>query len=242
MRAPWLVIAATELRLILRNKLVAAIALLVPLAFGAVFAFGGSDGDMPPPVRAMVQIATLLAFTVYCTATTTLTARRQGLYLKRLRTSRASTMSIVTGLAAPLFVVVIVQAGLLTGVSGVYRGQWPERPWTLVLALVIGSVTCAAVAFLTAAFTSSPEMAQVTTMPFMLSLIGSTIWVIDRPSGQVDWIGLAIPGGALAHLTRAAWGESHLVAEVLPAAAVALVTAAVSIGLAVRLFRWEPRA
>ncbi|WP_157252370.1 hypothetical protein [Nonomuraea typhae] len=87
MSAAWYVIAATELRLILRNKLVAAIALLIPLGFGAIFMLGGSDAGMPPPMRAMVQVGTLPAFTVYCSATTALAARRQHLYLKRLRTS-----------------------------------------------------------------------------------------------------------------------------------------------------------
>ncbi|WP_157252369.1 hypothetical protein [Nonomuraea typhae] len=148
-------------------------------------------------------------------------------------------MSIVAGLSAPLFALVAAQAVVLAGVSGVYRGQWPERPWTPALAVVIGAVTCSAVAFLTAAFTPSPEMAQVTTFPFMLALIGAPLWVMGRDPAAIDWTGPAIPGGALAHLVRAAWGEPQVM--VVPAVAAALVMAAVAIALAVRLFRWEPR-
>ncbi|WP_152970245.1 hypothetical protein [Frigoribacterium sp. RIT-PI-h] len=92
-------IGVAELRMLVRNRTVALSALLLPLAFGAgtfLFDLYGTGGML-----AGVQIVGMVGLGVYITATTTLAARRQSLYLKRLRSGSVSDTGITAGLVPP---------------------------------------------------------------------------------------------------------------------------------------------
>ena len=96
-----LALASSEARLIWRNKLVCATALLLPLGLGALIATDGEEGAWGDVVA--MQFTLLLLFCVYATATTSLAARRRQLVLKRLRSGELSDAEILGGLLAPLF-------------------------------------------------------------------------------------------------------------------------------------------
>lgn len=242
MSATWVVIATTELRLIMRNKVTAVSATVLPLAFAVLFLLTGLSKGEGASAVAVVQLMALQLITVYATGTTTLAARRQQLYLKRLRSSPASVASIVAGLMAPLVGIAFVQAIVMVSVTGLYLGELPARPWMLVVAMLVGGVMCAALAFLTAAFTKTPEAAQLTTTPAFVALIVGAVAVASTPPALVSWFWLSVPGGALAQLARTAWGGNDLVQTALPALGLSLLPAAAAVAIAIRVFRWEPRS
>lgn len=240
-----LTLAVAETRLILRNRTVLATAAIIPLMFGLLIArsnLPGLAGTAGP--LAAVQLGTLLMFGLFMTITMTLAARRQQLYLKRLRTSPASTASIVVGLASPLALIVLVQTAAVLAFTAWESGTAPAHPELLVLAFVNGAVTMAAFGFLTASFTRTPEAAQITVIPGMLVFMVGLYWALLPAEGPIALWRMAIPGAALSELTMTAWDGTSggslasIAAPLLLSTAVALLAAAV----AAKRFRWQPRA
>ena len=111
-------IARSELIQIFRNRAVLITSLIMPVAASAffvyqrdVFASLGSLGYI-----AAVIVFTIGAFSLYATTVTTLAARRQNLFLKRLRSTAAGDAAILTGLVLPVSVISLVQVGLILAV------------------------------------------------------------------------------------------------------------------------------
>lgn len=229
-------LARSEVRLIYRNKLVLATALLLPLGLGALIASNGRDGDWGGVIA--MQFLFMLLFCVYATATTSLAARRRQLVLKRLRSGELSDPQILAGLLAPLFALAAVQSVLLLACAVAFGAPLPDRPLVLVPAFVAGSAMAASLALATAAFTTSAELAQVTVTPVFLAGIASATWVLSVEPGAVSTLMHVTPGGALADLVRQGWETGG---SPLPAITGLVVWTAIGWEVAKRWFRWEPR-
>src|SRR3546814_13890094 len=67
---------------------------------------------------AAVLVFTIGAFGLYATTVTTLAARRQNLFLKRLRSPAASDPTILSGLILPVTAIPLVPVILILGVFG----------------------------------------------------------------------------------------------------------------------------
>jgi ABC-2 type transport system permease protein len=237
---PWALLAAAELKLIVRSPLAAGTAILAPLAMGLILI---GNGDLPVAMVVSMQLVGLLGFTPYAGATTTLAARRQHLVLKRLRTSPASDRAIIAGLLVPLVVLVVVQAVVLVATTIAVTRSWPHAWWPIGLAVAGGTALAVALAFVTAAVTSGAEMAQLTTLPLFVVLFGGSMWVLATTAGEVTWLMMAVPGAAVTQLVRLGWeGTALSFATVVPPLVAMTVTAAVSTWLAARVFRWQPRS
>jgi ABC-2 type transport system permease protein len=184
-------------------------------------------------------LVTLMGFTAYAAGTTVLAARRQQFVLKRLRTSGASDTAIIVGVVMPSAALTVAQTVVLFGIVGVHGGLPAVRPVPLLLAVVMGAAVAAVLAVLTAAFTATPEAAQLTTSPIGLAFFGGGLWVVSTPPGEVTWAMLALPGGSIAQLTRIGWGEP-VAGQGGAVVALALLVLVVT-PLAVRAFSWDPR-
>ncbi|MDN3242642.1 ABC transporter permease [Glycomyces tritici] len=239
-----LTLAVAETRLILRNRTVLVTAAILPIAMAIavgrsnVTAVSGSGGSL-----AAVQLGMLLLFGVLMPITMTLAARRQQRYLKRLRSSPASTASIVAGLSGPLVLIVAVQAVIVFAVMTRLTGNGPEHPELLALAFASGAVTSVALGFLTASFTKSPEAAQITVIPATLVFMVGLFLGLAPIEGVRSVLAAAVPGASVAELTRLAWDGSPngYAAAVEPLVLSAVVAVAASL-VAAKLFRWQPRA
>jgi ABC-2 type transport system permease protein len=237
----WLVLARAELLLIGRNPLALCTAVLLPLALGLGVVWAAADAHHTAGAdTATLQLLTLLACTSYTGATTMLAARRQELVLKRLRTTVLGDAGVLAGLLLPYAVLVAGQAAILVAATVAGGGQPPVRWWPIGLAVLAGTVLSLVLAFVTAAFTSAPELAQFTTAPVFLALFGGGMWLLR--GGQADWATRAVPGVPVAELTLAAWqpgtvSVAHCVPALLAITAITVPAAA----LAFRVFRWEPR-
>jgi ABC-2 type transport system permease protein len=230
-------IAIAETKMLVRNRLVTGCAVLLPLAFG-MFLFVGRDTHKAGGAVAGVQSVLMIAMGTYVTATTTLAARRQTLFLKRMRGAAVSDRAIITGLLLPIVVVNIVQVGVVFGVLA--STDAPADPLLLIVAVLLAEAMFAGLALATAGFSNSPEHAQYTTAPVFLVAGAAAMWFQATGIGGPLAVKRALPGGAVAELVSTAWDGGSL--SSVPVLLVACLGWALVGVLAARAcFRWEPR-
>ncbi|MGC5382466.1 ABC transporter permease [Micromonospora sp. DT68] len=235
-------IAQGELIQLLRNRAVLINSLIVPVAvsiflisYRDTFSRIGSLGYV-----AAVLIFTIAAFGLYATTVTTLAARRQNLFLKRLRSTAASDATILTGLVLPISIIATVQVTVILVVfAGV--GRTPANPALVAAALAATLVMMLAFAIATAGVTNSPEHAQVTTLPLSLAVVAVASWVGITGTESLALLKRILPGGSATELVVNAWNGGVPLADSILLLAPTLGWMVVAIVLAARMFRWEPR-
>lgn len=230
-------IAIAELRLLVRNRLVAVCAILFPFAFAAAFYFTRDPHNGGGSV-AGVQVVAMAAMGTYVTATTTLATRRQTLYLKRMRGAAIRDRSIIAGLVAPLVAVNLAQIAIALAILA-FTGT-PANPALLIVAIAIAEAMFTGLALATAGFTASPEQAQYTTMPIFLIATAAAIWAQAPGLNNLTALTRAAPGGALTELIMTAWNGGSL-SNVPLLLAPSLAWATLGVLAARAFFRWEPR-
>ncbi|GAA4234756.1 hypothetical protein GCM10023075_53960 [Streptosporangium album] len=194
-------------------------------------------------------LATVLVIATFTQIATTLTARRDQLVLKRLRTTGLSDRAILGGEMGNL----VLQSTLLALVTSVALYVLtslavPRNPALFLVAVVAGA---AVLCLLGAAFTAivpRTELAAVMAMPFFLlagfggGAMGPILEILPGWVGTV--LGL-LPTGPVVEMARTAYAADGTLAGDLRAAAVPALQLAVwaAIGLfaLTRWFRWETR-
>jgi ABC-2 type transport system permease protein len=237
-----LFIAYGELIQIFRNRAVLITSLIMPMAASAYFIYSrgvferiGSLGYI-----GAVIVFTIAAFSLYATAVTTLAARRQNLFLKRMRSTAASDPSILTGLVLPVSVISLLQVGVILGVFAVLS-DGPADVTLLAVAIAATFAMMLALAIATAGVTNSPEHAQVTTLPLSLGTVVVASWVGISGTESFTLLKRLLPGGSAAELVVDAWNEGGPFTDSLLLLAPTLSWVVVAIALASKMFRWEPR-
>ncbi|WP_229068548.1 ABC transporter permease [Actinoplanes sp. DH11] len=235
-------IAYSELAQIFRNRTVLISNLIMPLAISAFFIYRrdsfialGSAGYI-----AAVLVFTIGAFSLYTTAVTTLAARRQDLFLKRLRSTTAGDATILSGLTLPVAGVALVQVMVVLGAFAAVTGR-PADLALLVVGILSAFVMMLALAMATAGLTGSPEQAQVTTLPLSLTTIGVATWVGITGTEDLTVLKRLLPGGSATELIVNTWNGGVPPAQSLLLLGPILAWVVVAVVLALRLFRWEPR-
>lgn len=235
-------IARSELIQIFRNRLVLVTGLVMPIAFSAYVVY---QRDSLADIGSLGYVAAIMMLVVmtlglYTTAVTTLASRRQDLFLKRLRSTAAGDVDILAGLLVPLTVLALVQVTTVLAVlAGVAAN--PAQVWLLVVAVIATTAMMIALALATAGVTNSPEHAQVTTLPVTLLVIAAASWVGITGTEDLGRVKRLIPGGSATELIVNAWDGGVPLAESLPLLLPTVGWVAVSVVLATRFFRWEPR-
>jgi ABC-2 type transport system permease protein len=235
-------IARGELIQIFRNRLVLVTALLLPVAFSA---FLISRHELFTKVGSLGYIAALALFFVvgiglYTTSVTTLASRRQNLFLKRLRSTAAGDVGILSGLLVPITVLTLVQIAVILSVLAAVTDR-PADPLLLVAAVVSTVVMMLALGLATAGLTNSPEHAQVTTLPISVGVVAVAGWVGATGTEKLTLLKRLLPGGSATELILNAWNGGVALGDSLVLLAPTVAWVIVAIALASRLFRWEPR-
>lgn len=235
-------IAHTELIQMLRNSAVLVTSLIMPVAasiffinFRDDFARAGSLGYV-----GAVLVFTIAAFTLYATTVTTLAARRQNLFLKRLRSTAAGDTAILSGLVAPVTVISLLQIAVILSVFATV-GSAPVHVALVVVGVLASFVMMLALGIATAGITNSPEHAQVTALPLSLGVIAVATWVGVTGTQSLAPLKRVLPGGAATELVVNAWNGGAPVTDSLLLLVPTLAWVVAAVALASRMFRWEPR-
>jgi ABC-2 type transport system permease protein len=235
-------IARSELVQIFRNRLILVTGLVVPVAISGYFVYEHerfSDMGSVGYIAAIVMF-TVLAFGLYTTAVTTLASRRQNLFLKRLRSTAAGDASILSGLVLPVTVIALFQVVVILVVLGAVT-TLPAQVPLLACAVLATTAMMVALALATVGLTNSPEHAQVTTLPVSLLVLAVATWVGITGTEDLARLKRLLPGGSATEMVVNAWNGGVPVLDSIPLLATTFGWVAVSVALAVRLFRWEPR-
>ncbi|MBF4603017.1 ABC transporter permease [Curtobacterium sp. VKM Ac-2884] len=193
-------IARAELLMLLRNRTVLASAVLLPIAFGAFFVFSGARNGSAAYASACIVVG-LSAMGTYSVSTTTLAARRQTHFLKRLRSTVPSDVHILLGMTLPIVVVNLVQLAIVLIVLGATTGDPLAHPWLLGVTVIAAEAMFIALAMATAGVTGSPESAQYTCLPVFMGTIVVAVWALMSGQPIAGWL----PGGGIALLAEASW-------------------------------------
>lgn len=235
-------IARSELLQILRNRSVLVSGLIMPIAASVFFiarrdAFEevGSLGYI-----AAVIVFTIAAFGLYATTVTTLAARRQTLFLKRLRSTAAGDTAILSGLVLPVSMLSVIQVGSILAVFGAV-GDRPSQVALLAGAIAAVFVMMLAFGVATAGFTRSPEHAQVTTLPLALGTPILASWIGISGTESLTVVKRLLPGGAATELIIEVWNVGVPLDDALSLLMPTFAWVIVAVTLASRLFRREPR-
>ena len=235
-------IARSELVQIFRNRSVLVTGLVMPFAASAYFIYFRDTFEEQGSLGYIgaVLVFTIGAFSLYATTVTTLAARRQNLFLKRLRSTAASDPAILSGLLLPIGVISVVQVTVILGVFASVSGS-PADLALLAVSVASAFVMMLALGLATAGVTRSPEHAQVTTLPLSLGIIAIASWVGLTGTEQMAGLKRLLPGGSATELVVESWNGGGPRTESLLLLAPTLAWVVVAIALATRLFRWEPR-
>src|SRR5690606_3801682 len=155
MTSAVLALSRAEWKLLMRNKTIALCCTAFPVGFGAYYAFALPDGSSPQLWALIIslQLMTVFGFTIYFTATATLTSRREDRYLKRLRSGEMTAPTVLTGLLLPVVLLGVAQAAALLAIAFWLGAPLPSDPLPLLAAMLAGSALCVAAGAVTSVFT-----------------------------------------------------------------------------------------
>ncbi|MEV8374289.1 ABC transporter permease [Kribbella sp. NPDC056861] len=251
-------LAWSEALLLRRNPLAVLIAIGLPIFVVLGLQSSAELMAVVAPDSGTAIVTTIAAVSlnlfVYYNLVTALVARREELVLKRLRTGEATDLQILSGTAIPAVAIAWGQAVLAAITSALLFGlPLPVNAVLVLLALVLGAAVFVLLAAATTALTRSVEMAQMTTLPFLvipLNFSGLYFPLSELPEG-LDQLARLLPLTPIVELLRlglagiAPDGSTvSLAGSFAPAVQPVLVLLAWVVvgGLATRRwFRWEPR-
>lgn len=235
-------IAYSELVQVFRNRAVLITNLVMPVAVSAFFIYYRDSFEAVGSLGYIgaVLVFTIGAFSLYATTVTTLAARRQTLFLKRLRSTAASDPAILAGLVLPVLVTSVVQIVAILGVFAAVSGR-PDDVALLAVAVTAAFLMLLALGLATAGVTNSPEHAQITTLPITLGSIAVASWIGITGTESLTWLKRLLPGGSATELVVDAWNGGLPVADSLLLLVPTLAWVVAAAVLAARFFRWEPR-
>lgn len=201
-------LARAELTQFLRNPTLLFMALLFPLGLTiAMFVLSSTGGGKTFAASLALETSVLMTMllVVYYSVLSMSTTRRDEKVLKRLRTGEAKDSDILVAIAAPsslLAVVLMVLALILLIVLG---APAPVNVVPLIVSVLGGIAVSAALGFLTSAFTTNAEAAQITSLPVMILAIASQSTFRALMPEQVTRIIDRTPFALMGDLAHLAW-------------------------------------
>lgn len=236
-------IARSELQQILRNRLVFFSATVIPVGMSLLLItqrdlFGQVPAGMG--LLAGVFMIILISMGLYTTAVSTLAARRQTLFLKRLRSTAVSDTAALAGILGPPALIGVIQVAAVLTVLALLTERPAEIPLLIVSGLSLVAMMVG-LALATAGVTTSPEHSQITTLPLTMGTSAVAFWIGFTGTAELGTLKRLLPGGAATELTINAWNGGTDLVDNLLLLGPTVAWIAIGVLLAKRFFQWEPR-
>jgi ABC-2 type transport system permease protein len=238
----------TNQRLFWRSREAAFFTFLLPIILLVLIGSVYGEGDDIDGIGAGTYLlAGLLGYGVVSTAfaslAISLVIRRESGVLKRIRGTPLPTSAYLAALVASTLVIVALETAAQLAVGTlVLDADWPRAPGSLVLALVLGSLSFAALGLaLTGAIRSAEGSSAVVNAIYLpATFISGVFFSVEAMPRFLEALAGFLPLTYLLELIRDAFVDGRVDAS--PEAVIVLVAWGTLCALiAVRMFRWEPR-
>jgi ABC-2 type transport system permease protein len=240
----------TEQKLFWRNREAAFFTFLLPIIFFLVF--GSIYGDSTikeehlraAPFLEAGMIGYGVASTAFAGLAITMVIRREGGVLKRIRATPLPPWTYLVAVLVSTFLVFLVEAALIIVIGRLlFAVGLPNRPFSLLVVLVLGAVAFAAMGLGLTGYVRSAEgsSAVVNFVYLPMAIISGTFL---SPKGYPSFlraIAEVLPLTYYTKLTRDVMVHHHHVWADLGSIAIVLLWGAIGLVAAIRGFRWEPR-
>jgi ABC-2 type transport system permease protein len=240
----------TEQLLFWRNRESAFFTFFLPVIFFLVFGsiYGNStitkENLRAAPFLEAGMIGYGVASTAFAGLAITMVIRRESGVLKRIRATPLPPATYLLAVLLSTFIVFLVETALIVAIGRVlFSVAVPDRPFSLLVALVIGSAAFAAMGLgLTSVVRSAEGSSAVVNFVYLpMAIISGTFFTPKEYPGFLRAIADVLPLTYFTKLTRNVmvrhehiWSQGSSLAAVLLWGAIGLVAA-------IRGFRWQPR-
>jgi ABC-2 type transport system permease protein len=239
---------ATEQRLFWRNREAAIFTFLLPIVFFLIFAaIYGNDRIQRYKGAAYLEAGMIgygVASTAFAGLAITLVIRREQGILKRIRSTPLPPSAYVAAVLGSTLVVFAIQTILILSLGRILYGvSYPSRGFSLVLALLLGAATFAALGLAITALVRSQEgsSAVINIIYLPMAIISGTFFSPHSYPAFLRGIADVLPLTYFTELARRILLDGRPIwSQPGPVGAVA-AWGIVGVALAVRGFRWQPR-
>jgi ABC-2 type transport system permease protein len=238
----------TEQVLFWRNREAAFFTFLLPIIFFLVFGSIYGDSTISGIRGAAFLEAGMIGYGVASTAfaglAITMVIRRETGVLKRIRATPLPPATYIGAVIVSTFVTFLIQASLLIVLGRVlFSVPFPARPFSLLVALIVGAGCFAALGLALTGFVRSAEgsSAVVNIVYLPMAIISGTFFSPQHYPTFLKAIAYVLPLTYFTKLTRNVMVSHHHLWTDSAALAVVLAWGAVGLVVALRRFRWEPR-
>lgn len=238
----------TEQKLFWRNREAAFFTFFLPiiffLIFGSIYGNDTIDGIRGAAFLEAGMMGYGVASTAFAGLAITMVIRRESGVLKRIRSTPLPPWTYLVAVLVSTFITFLIEALLLVGLGRIlFHVALPDRPLSLLAALVIGAGAFAALGLGITGFVRSAEgsSAVVNAVYLPMAIISGTFFTPETYPGFLRAIADVLPLTYFTKLTRDVMvGHHHLWSD---GGSLAVVAAWGAIGLiaAIRGFRWQPR-
>ena len=231
-----------------RNREAAFFTFLLPVIFFLVFgSIYGNDtivGIRGAEFLEAGMIGYGVASTAFAGLAITMVIRRESGVLKRVRATPLPPGTYIGAVLASTFITFLIEAVTIIVLGRVlFHVAFPDRPLSLLGALIIGAAAFAAMGLGLSGYVRSAEgsSAVVNFVYLPMAIISGTFFSPDRYPGFLQTIADVLPLTYFTKLIRDVMVRDHHLWSETGSIAVVLVWGAAGLIAALRGFRWQPR-
>lgn len=238
----------TEQRLFWRNREAAFFTFFLPviffLIFGSIYGNDTIEGIRGASFLEAGMIGYGVASTAFAGLAITMVIRRESGVLKRIRSTPLPPTTYLVAVLMSTFVTFLIEALLLIVLGRVlFSVGFPSRPGSLLVTLVIGAGSFAAMGLGLTGFVKTAEGSSAVVNAFYLpmAIISGTFFSPQHYPGFLKAIADLLPLTYFTELTRNVMVLHHHIwsegAQIWPV----LLWGAIGLAAALKAFRWQPR-
>jgi ABC-2 type transport system permease protein len=238
----------TEQVLFWRNREAAFFTFFLPviffLVFGSIYGSDTISGIRGASFLEAGMIGYGVASTAFAGLAITMVIRRESGVLKRIRATPLPPWTYLLAVLVSTFVTFLIEAALLIALGRIlFSVGLPDRSFSLLVALLIGAASFAALGLgLTSVVRSAEGSSAVVNFVYLpMAIISGTFFSPNKYPSFLKAIADVLPLTYFTKLTRDVMVRHHHIWSEKGSIAVVLIWGVIGLVAALRGFRWQPR-
>jgi len=238
----------TEQVLFWRNREAAFFTFFLPviffLVFGSIYGSDTISGIRGASFLEAGMIGYGVASTAFAGLAITMVIRRESGVLKRIRATPLPPWTYLLAVLVSTFVTFLIEAALLIALGRIlFSVGLPDRSFSLLVALLIGAASFAALGLgLTSIVRSAEGSSAVVNFVYLpMAIISGTFFSPNKYPSFLKAIADVLPLTYFTKLTRDVMVHHHHIWSETGSIAIVLIWGVIGLVAALRGFRWQPR-